>query len=236
MIGLVVIIVCIGLSVFCYKKMANRCRVKGRGTLTTFFISLSSSSLVFLVSMIIGVANFFPESESGKVSNVKEEKYIKKTVATVKIEKPIKQTQSSMYAQGNPYYDDTDFIEGWTNIVSLYGKGRIFVNVSGRYPISKVSLPSDEYDKQFHITFDKNEAVKHRKAVHAFQIMDDANRENNTKINIANIETKSGTYQYNYYFVNGKAWLGICLVSEPVNCGIIDKTNAFKLNEIFRVS
>ncbi|CNL05118.1 hypothetical protein [Yersinia pseudotuberculosis] len=75
--GLIVIIVCIALSVFCYKKMANRCRVKGRGKLTTFFISLSSSSLVFLVSMIIGVANFFPEaeSESGKVSNVKEEKH-----------------------------------------------------------------------------------------------------------------------------------------------------------------
>ncbi|PHZ21490.1 hypothetical protein [Yersinia massiliensis] len=78
MIGLVVIIVCIALSVFCYKKMANRCRVKGRGKLTTFFISLSSSSLVFLVSMIIGVANFFPEaeSESGKVSNDKTEKNI----------------------------------------------------------------------------------------------------------------------------------------------------------------
>ncbi|MBO1630394.1 hypothetical protein GKR58_09080 [Yersinia pseudotuberculosis] len=235
--GLIVIIVCIALSVFCYKKMANRCRVKGRGTLTTFFISLSSSSLVFLVSMIIVVANFFPEaeSESGKVSNVKEEKDIKKTVATVKIEKSIKQTQSSGYGEGNPYYDDTDFIEGWTNIRSLYGKGRNFINVSGRYSINKISLPSDDNNKQFYITYDKHEAVEHSKAVHRFQVSNDNNRANNTEINYANIETKSGLYIYTYHYVNGKAWLSICRRSEPNNCGVIDKTNAWILNGIFKV-
>ncbi|UZX56253.1 hypothetical protein ND446_04905 [Yersinia ruckeri] len=72
MIGLVVIIICLALSIFCYKKMANRCRVKERGKLTTFFISLSSSSFVFIVSMIIGVANFFPEAKSNKSLNTKD--------------------------------------------------------------------------------------------------------------------------------------------------------------------
>ncbi|OCJ23782.1 hypothetical protein [Serratia sp. 14-2641] len=66
MVGLIVIIVCIALSIFFYKKMVKILRTKGRGKLSTLFIALSSSSLVFIVSMMIGISNFFPEAQSSK--------------------------------------------------------------------------------------------------------------------------------------------------------------------------
>lgn len=72
MVGLIVIIVCIALSILCYKKMAKRSRTKGRGKLSTLLISVSSSSLVFIVSMMIGISNFFPEAKSNKSLNIKD--------------------------------------------------------------------------------------------------------------------------------------------------------------------
>ncbi|WP_447878528.1 hypothetical protein [Serratia fonticola] len=68
MIGFVVIIVCIALSILCFKKMTKRSRSKGRGKLSTLFIALSSSGLVFIVSMMIGISNFFPEVRNSKNS------------------------------------------------------------------------------------------------------------------------------------------------------------------------
>ncbi|ENG1466652.1 hypothetical protein ABSL25_000907 [Yersinia enterocolitica] len=68
MIGLVVIIICIIISVFCYKKIANSCRNKGRGNVRTFLTALVSSIFLFIVTMGIGVANFFPSNDKAKVS------------------------------------------------------------------------------------------------------------------------------------------------------------------------
>lgn len=50
--------------------MANRSRARGRGKLSTVIIALSSSSLVFIVSMMIGISNFFPEAEGSKNNEV----------------------------------------------------------------------------------------------------------------------------------------------------------------------
>lgn len=80
MVGLIVIIVCITLSILCYKKMANISRSKGRGKLSIFLISLSSSSLVFIVSMMIGISNFFPEVRNSK--NSEDTNIVNKAIAT----------------------------------------------------------------------------------------------------------------------------------------------------------
>ncbi|HHQ6624490.1 TPA: hypothetical protein ACSTL5_000943 [Serratia fonticola] len=80
MVGLIVIIVCITLSFLCYKKMANISRSKGRGKLSIFLISLSSSSLVFIVSMMIGISNFFPEVRNSK--NSEDTNIVNKAIAT----------------------------------------------------------------------------------------------------------------------------------------------------------
>lgn len=68
MIGLVVIVICIFISVLFYKKIANSCRNKGRGDVRTFLTALISSSLLFMLTMSIGVASFFPSGEGGKIS------------------------------------------------------------------------------------------------------------------------------------------------------------------------
>ncbi|CNB94706.1 Uncharacterised protein [Yersinia enterocolitica] len=67
MIGLVVIIISIVISVFCYKKIANSCRNKGRGNVRTFLTALIASIFLFVVTMGIGIANFFPSNDRVKV-------------------------------------------------------------------------------------------------------------------------------------------------------------------------
>ncbi|MFJ1231492.1 hypothetical protein [Yersinia proxima] len=68
MIGLVIIVICIFISVLFYKKIANSCRNKGRGNVRTFLTALISSSLLFMLTMSIGVASFFPSNEGSKIS------------------------------------------------------------------------------------------------------------------------------------------------------------------------
>ncbi|WP_447873971.1 hypothetical protein [Serratia fonticola] len=68
MISLVIIVICIFISVLFYKKIANSCRNKGRGNVRTFLTALISSSLLFMLTMSIGVASFFPSNEGSKIS------------------------------------------------------------------------------------------------------------------------------------------------------------------------
>ncbi len=68
MIGLVVIVICIFISVLFYSKITNSCRNKGRGYVRTFLTALISSGLLFILTMSIGVASFFPPNEDGKIS------------------------------------------------------------------------------------------------------------------------------------------------------------------------
>lgn len=75
MIGLVIIIICIVISVFCYKKIASSCRNKGRSRIRTFLTAFISSTFLFIITMGISVANFFPSNEkvmtSDKIVQVK---------------------------------------------------------------------------------------------------------------------------------------------------------------------
>lgn len=54
MSGLIVFIICIAISVLCYKKVSNRFRNKGRGKFRTLTLSLVISFVVFMVSIGIG--------------------------------------------------------------------------------------------------------------------------------------------------------------------------------------
>lgn len=122
MVGLTVIIVCIALSIICYKKMANRSRAKGRGKLSTFFIALSSSSLVFIVSMMIGISNFFPEAESSNSSEAGN--IVNKTKATEN-ESPVEQIKNdSKYTllSKSPFENDN----GDNDIVVKFDKNNPF--------------------------------------------------------------------------------------------------------------
>lgn len=63
MSGLIVFIICIAISVLCYKKVSNRSRNKGRGKFRTLTLSLVMSFVVFMVSIGIG-AEIFSQDKS----------------------------------------------------------------------------------------------------------------------------------------------------------------------------
>ncbi|MFN3067231.1 hypothetical protein ACKWMY_03835 [Serratia sp. J2] len=77
MIGLVVIIICIIISAFGYKKIASSCRKKGRGSVRTFFTASISSVFLFIITMGIGVANFFPRDKNSNIVDVPKVPMIK---------------------------------------------------------------------------------------------------------------------------------------------------------------
>ncbi|CQH64250.1 hypothetical protein ACLIXB_001333 [Yersinia enterocolitica] len=54
MSGLIVSIICIAISVLCYKKVSNRSKNKGQGKIRAFITSLAMSFIVFMVSIGIG--------------------------------------------------------------------------------------------------------------------------------------------------------------------------------------
>ncbi|CNE43272.1 hypothetical protein [Yersinia mollaretii] len=68
MIGLAVSIICIVISVFCYKKLASSCRNKGQGNVRAFLTASISSIFLFMITMGIGIANFFPSSDKAKAA------------------------------------------------------------------------------------------------------------------------------------------------------------------------
>ncbi len=70
MIELIVIIVCIVLSIFSYKKTSNRCKKKGRGKIATSIISITTCIFVFVISGMIGVSNFSPDTYSNTSNNI----------------------------------------------------------------------------------------------------------------------------------------------------------------------
>ncbi|HDL7469933.1 TPA: hypothetical protein PXN82_001698 [Yersinia enterocolitica] len=54
MAGVIVFIICMVLAVLTYKKVSNRCKIKGRGGFSTLTLSLVMSFIVFFVSIGIG--------------------------------------------------------------------------------------------------------------------------------------------------------------------------------------
>ncbi|WP_313684602.1 hypothetical protein [Pantoea sp.] len=77
--GLVVIVICIAITILSYKKIANRCRDKGRGKFRTFLTATIVSFFIFAVTMGVGVANFFPKDPNSNIVDVPKVPMIKWT-------------------------------------------------------------------------------------------------------------------------------------------------------------
>lgn len=54
MAGVIIFIICIAISVLCYKKVSNRSKTKGHGKIRTLITSSAMSFIVFMVSIGIG--------------------------------------------------------------------------------------------------------------------------------------------------------------------------------------
>jgi hypothetical protein len=70
MLGLIVIIICIAISVFVYKKIAKRCRNIGHGGVRSLLTALIPSFFIFIITMVIGVNNLFPNDKKSNISDV----------------------------------------------------------------------------------------------------------------------------------------------------------------------
>ena len=60
MTGLLIIIVCAAIAVFCYKQVSKRCGKKSQGKFRTFLTSTLSGIGVFIITMLIAVPVFIP--------------------------------------------------------------------------------------------------------------------------------------------------------------------------------
>lgn len=64
MTGLLIIIVCVAISVFCYKQVSKRCGNKSQGKFRTFLTSTLSGIGVFIIAMLIAVPVFYSGADN----------------------------------------------------------------------------------------------------------------------------------------------------------------------------
>ncbi|MCX8990809.1 hypothetical protein NLN88_23365, partial [Citrobacter portucalensis] len=64
MTGLLIIIVCVAISVFCYKQVSKRCGKKSQGKFRIFLTSTLSCIGVFIITMLIAVPVFYSGADN----------------------------------------------------------------------------------------------------------------------------------------------------------------------------
>lgn len=73
MIALIVFVICVAIAVFCYKRVAKRCRDQQKGKLKTVLTASLASVVVFIVTLVVGVVAFFPSNKAdGNTSTTKQ--------------------------------------------------------------------------------------------------------------------------------------------------------------------
>ncbi|WP_336218519.1 hypothetical protein [Citrobacter amalonaticus] len=106
MSGLIVFIICITISVLCYKKVSNRSKNKGHGKIRTLITSSAMSFIVFMVSIGIGAGVVSQDkSTDAEASTVDSTENTKANVYTCNKFDVITQTrQGTKYKSG--FYSD----------------------------------------------------------------------------------------------------------------------------------
>lgn len=130
MSGLIVFIICIAISVLCYKKVSNRFRNKGQGKFRTLTLSLVISFVVFMVSIGIGAGIVSQDkSTDAKASTADSTEKTKSNVYKCDKFDAITQTrQGTKYDSG--YYSDKG--------ISIY------YTISDNELISRMPIPGEE--------------------------------------------------------------------------------------------
>ncbi|HGP4137104.1 TPA: hypothetical protein ACLLGK_000646 [Enterobacter roggenkampii] len=148
MSGLIVFIICIAISVLCYKKVSNRFRNKGRGKFRTLTLSLVISFVVFMVSIGIGAGIVSQDkSTDAKASTADSTEKTKSNVYKCDKFDAITQTrQGTKYDSG--YYSDKG--------ISIY------YTISDNELISRMPIPGEE-DSIYTAEFNKIAADGSRK-------------------------------------------------------------------------
>lgn len=148
MAGVIVFIICMVLAVLTYKKVSNRCKMKGRGGFSTLTLSLVMSFMVFFVSIGIGV---------GVVSENNS------TAAKASAAGGAKKTKSNVY-KCDKFDAITQTRQGTKNDSGYYSDKGILIEytVSDDKLIMRMPIPNDK-DSIYIGTFNKIAADGSRK-------------------------------------------------------------------------
>lgn len=148
MTGVIVFIICMVLAVLTYKKVSNRCKMKGRGGFSTLTLSLVMSFIVFFVSIGIGV---------GVVSENNS------TAAKASAAGGTKKTKSNVY-KCDKFDAITQTRQGTKNDSGYYSDKGILIEytVSDDKLIMRMPIPNDK-DSIYIGTFNKIAADGSRK-------------------------------------------------------------------------
>ncbi|MFM1254045.1 hypothetical protein WFM44_16825 [Yersinia enterocolitica] len=82
MTGLLIIIVCVAISVFCYKQVSKRCSNKSQGKFRTSLTSTLSGVGVFIIAMLIAVPVFYSGADNVSTNTIKPTNTIESTVSS----------------------------------------------------------------------------------------------------------------------------------------------------------
>lgn len=130
MSGLIVFIICIAISVLCYKKVSNRSRNRGHGKIRALVTSLSMSFFAFMVSIGIGAGVVSQDkSTNAKASTADSTEKVKTNVYKCDKFDAITQTRQGT-KRDSGYYSNKSIVVEYT--------------ISDDKLISRMPIPGDK--------------------------------------------------------------------------------------------
>lgn len=130
MSGLIVFIICIAISVLCYKKVSNRTKMKGHGKISALISSLAITFIVFMVSIGIGAGVVSQDKSTDAKASTADSMETKKA-DIYKCDKFDAITQTRQGTKHNSgYYSDKSILVEYT--------------ISDDKLISRMPIPSDK--------------------------------------------------------------------------------------------
>lgn len=130
MAGVIFFIICIAISVLCYRKVSNRSKTKGHGKIRTLIASSAMSFIVFMVSIGIaaGVVSQDKSTDAKTLTSASTEKAKTNVYKCDKFDAITQTRQGTKRDSG--YYSDKD--------ISIY------YTISDNELISRMPIPGDK--------------------------------------------------------------------------------------------
>lgn len=221
---LIMLIACIAISIYSYKKVALRLRSKERGKLNVLLISLSCSTFIFMISVAVG-ASIIGESPQDKdtrqVNTIIKKEFNGSSIASKNENTDLEQYINTKRADlARTYKVNTNELE------SIFGPNtKILVNNSGKEQIKQFIF--DGADKSVYVTYSGKEALLHWDAVEKF-----IEAEGKEDFDLTKFYGATSTYYYKYYYSPSKQqkYLMIC---NKGDCTTLDKLNVWRLRGEF---
>lgn len=185
---------------YSYKKTASRLRSKGRGKFSTFIISFSLSAIVLMVTMAIGISNFFPKRDdesSNKEANQKTDQDL--YTMTFKLFPNDSQNINVTFDKNNPFdmtvlkeiqsYPDKNSDHNKVTALFIFKNYGVRLSDYNKYVLPKCSSEMNDLQQEYQMETNswlpfstiQNDAVRE----HEEEYRDDYNKHYYEKVSIA---------------------------------------------------